>query len=171
MDKDKGPSVVRFVREGEIEMAKNSDLIRQWFEEVWNQGREATIDDLCTKAAVGHGQTPDGSDIVGPDHFRQFWKAFRAAITAIHFEIHQTIEEGEMVIARWTIKMKHTGPFLGIAPTAKPITATGMSMMRFLDGKIVEAWDNWDQLALMAQLGVVSLENLSSPTRPEARIA
>jgi steroid delta-isomerase-like uncharacterized protein len=152
-------------------MARNSDLIRQWFKEVWNQGREATIDDLCSPEAVGHGQTPDGSDIVGPDHFRQFWKAFRAAFTSIHVEIHQTIEEGEMVIARWTIKMQHTGPFLGIAPTAKPITATGMSMMRFVDGKIVEAWDNYDQLALMTQLGAFSLENLSSPARPEARIA
>jgi hypothetical protein len=50
-------------------MATNSELIRRWFEEVWNQGREATIDDLCAKEAVGHGQTPDGSDIVGPEHF------------------------------------------------------------------------------------------------------
>jgi steroid delta-isomerase-like uncharacterized protein len=152
-------------------MARNSDLICQWFEEVWNQGREATIDDLCSLEAVGHGQTPDGSDIVGPDHFREFWKAFRAAFTSIHVEIHQTIEEGEMVIARWTITMKHTGPFLGIAPTANRLTVTGMSMMRFVDGKIVEAWDNYDQLALMTQLGAFSLENLSSPARPEARIA
>jgi steroid delta-isomerase-like uncharacterized protein len=138
-------------------MAKNSDLIRQWFEEVWNQGREQTIDELCAKNAVGHGQTPDGSDLIGPDPFRKFWKAFRAAFTSIHVEIHQTIEEGEMVIARWTITMQHTGSFLGIAPTAKPITATGMSMMRFVDGKIVEAWDNYDQLALMSQLGAFSL--------------
>jgi steroid delta-isomerase-like uncharacterized protein len=149
-------------------MARNSDLIRQWFEEVWNQGREQTIDDLCAKHAVGHGQTPDGSDLVGPDHFREFWKAFRAAFTSIRVEIHQTIEEGEMVIARWTITMQHSGPFLGIAPTAKRITATGMSMMRFVDGKIVEAWDNYDQLALMAQLGAFSLP---SAAESEARIA
>jgi steroid delta-isomerase-like uncharacterized protein len=152
-------------------MARNSDLIRKWFEEVWNQGHEQTIDDLCAKNAVGHGQTPDGTDIVGPDHFREFWKAFRAAFTSIRVEIHQTIEEGEMVIARWTITMKHSGPFLGIGPTSKPVTATGMSMMRFVDGKIVEAWDNYDQLALMTQLGAFSLDRLSSAAKLEARIA
>src|ERR1700692_4805200 len=118
-------------------MPTNSDLIRQWFEQVWNQGHEQTIDDLCAKNAVGHGQTADGSDIVGPDRFREFWQAFRAAFTSFHVEIHQTIEEGEIVIVRWTITMTHSGPFLGIAPTAKPITATGMSMMRFVNGKIV----------------------------------
>jgi len=149
-------------------MARNSDLIRKWFEEVWNQGLETTIDSMCAKNAVGHGQTADGSDLVGPEPFREFWKAFRAAFTSIHIEIHQTIEEGDMVIARWTIKMQHTGPFLGIASTGKSITATGMSMMRFVDGKIVEAWDNYDQLALMAQLGAFSLPSAAAP---EARIA
>jgi len=153
-------------------VAKNSDLIRQWFEEVWNQGREAAIDDLCSLQAIGHGQTPDGSDIVGPDHFRQFWKTFRAAFTSIHVEVRQTIEEGELVMARWTITMQHTGPFLAIAPTAKYVTATGMSMIRFVDGKIVEAWDNYDQLALLAQLGAVSLHQFSAVARPaEAQVA
>ena len=104
-------------------MAKNSELIRQWFEEVWNQGREATIDELCAKEAVGHGQTPDGSDVIGPEHFKQFWHNFRSAFTGIHVEIHQTIEEGELVMARWTLTMEHTGSFLGIEPTRKAITA------------------------------------------------
>ena len=142
-------------------MAKNSELIRRWFEEVWNQEREATIDELCAKEAVGHGQTPDGTDIVGPEHFKEFWRNFRSAFTSIHVEIHRTIEEGEMVLAQWTLTMKHTGPFLGIEPTGKRITAKGMSMQRFVGGKIVEAWDNWDQLAVMTQLGVVSLEKIA----------
>jgi predicted ester cyclase len=33
-----------------------------------------------------------------------------------------------------------------------------MSIQRFVGGKIVEAWDNWDQLGAMAQLGAVSLD-------------
>ena len=153
-------------------MAKNSELIRQWFEEVWSQGREATIDELCAKEAVGHGQTPDGSDVIGPEHFKQFWHNFRSAFTGIHVEIHQTIEECELVMARWTLTMEHTGSFLGIEPTGKAITARGMSVMRFVGGKIVEAWDNWDQLALLTQLGAVSLEKMGSAAKPdEARVA
>jgi steroid delta-isomerase-like uncharacterized protein len=156
----------------EAEMAKNSELIRQWFEEVWNLGREATIDDLCAKQAIGHGQTHDGSDIVGPGHFKQFWRAFRSAFTSVHVEIHRTIEEDDMVIAQWTLTAQHTGQFLGLTPTGKQITATGMSLMHFEDGKIVEAWDNWDQLAVMVQLGAVSLENIApAANATETRVA
>ena len=152
-------------------MAKNSDLIRRWFEEVWNQGREATIDELCSHDAVGHGQTLDGTDIVGPEPFRQFWKNFRSAFTSIHITIERTIEEGEMVLAQWTLTMRHTGPFLGIESTGKQITAKGMSIQRFVDGKILEAWDNWDQLAVMAQLGAVSLDTISAAKPAEERVA
>ena len=153
-------------------MAENSDLIRQWFEEVWNQGREETIDALCATEAVGHGQTLDGSDIVGPAHFKEFWRIFRAAFTSIHVDIHQMIEQGETAMAQWTITMTHTGPFLGIPASGKRITAKGMSIQRFVGGKIVEAWDNWDQLAVMTQLGAVSLDNISSDAKtPAARVA
>lgn len=62
----------------------SGELIRKWFEEVWNKGRESAIDEMCAAEAVGHGQTVDGSDIVGPAHFRNFWEAFRAAFSSIH---------------------------------------------------------------------------------------
>jgi predicted ester cyclase len=142
-------------------MASNSDLMRRWFEEVWNQGREQTIDEMCSQDAVGHGQTHDGSDVVGPESFKHFWRAFRAAFSSIHVTVHQSIAEDELAMLQWTIKMKHTGPFMGIAPTGKQITAKGMSIQRFVGGKIVEAWDNYDQLAIMVQLGAVSLERLT----------
>jgi len=142
-------------------MVDNAALIRGWFEEVWNQGREETIDELCAKEAVGHGQTHDGSDIVGPGPFKEFWRNFRAAFSSIHIDLHQTIEQGDMVMARWSISMTHTGPFLGIAPGGKKVRVTGMSVQRFVGGKIVEAWDNWDQLGLMTQLGVFSLEEMN----------
>jgi predicted ester cyclase len=75
-------------------------------------------------------------------------------------------------MAQWTLSAKHTGSFLGIAPTEKLITATGMSIQRFADGKIVEGWDNWDQLAVLTQLGVVSLDSISSGEKPlDTRVA
>ena len=152
-------------------MATNSDLIRRWFEEVWNQGREETIYEMCSKGAVGHGQTHDGSDIVGPDKFKQFWRAFRGGFTSIHIDLHRTIDQGELAMAQWTLTMTHTGDFLGLQPTGKRIACTGMSLQRFVDGQIVEAWDNWDQLAVMVQLGAVSLKGLGKSTFPEARSA
>jgi steroid delta-isomerase-like uncharacterized protein len=137
-------------------MPTNGELIRRWFEEVWNQGREATIFELCAEHGVGNGQTIDGSPIHGPEHFKQFWSALRAAFSSIHVEIHHTIEQGDLAIAHWTITMTHTGDFMGLPATERKITATGMSLQRFENGQIVEAWDNWDQLGAFAQLGEIS---------------
>ena len=154
-------------------MPKNSDRIRRWFEEVWNQGEESTIDEMCAKHAVGQGQTLDGSSISGPEHFKEFWRAFRAGFDSIHVDIHRTVEEGDLVMAQWTITMTHKGEFLGIRSTGKRVTATGMSLQRYVDGKIVEAWDNWDQLGVMGKLGAISLDKLVGPNSPspEARSA
>ena len=51
---------------------------------------------------------------------------------------------------------------MGMGPSGKRVTTTGMSMQRLADGQIVEAWDNWDQLGAFTQLGVVSL-NVQAP--------
>jgi steroid delta-isomerase-like uncharacterized protein len=136
-------------------MANNSALIRKWFEEVWNQGREATIDQMCHKDAVGIGQAQHGTEIHGPEHFKQLWRTIRDAFSEIHIDILDTIEQEDKVVARWTMIMIHTGPFLGIAPTKKRVNVNGISIQRFADGKIVAGWDNWDQLSLLVQLGAV----------------
>jgi steroid delta-isomerase-like uncharacterized protein len=136
-------------------MAQNTTLIRKWFDEVWNQGREETIDAMCAKDAIGYGQAQHGADIHGPEHFKQFWRGFRSAFSNIRVEIHDTIEQDDRVVARWTMAMTHTGAFLGIAPSNKSVSVNGISIQRFVDGQIVAGWDNWDQLSLLVQLGAV----------------
>ena len=136
-------------------MGENADLIHKWFEDVWNQGREATIDEMCAPNAIGYGQVQHGAAINGPEHFKQFWRAFRAAFSNIHIDIHDTVEQGDRVVIRWTMAMAHSGPFLGIPPTGKQVSVDGISIQRFAKGKIVEAWDKWDQLSLLVQLGAV----------------
>jgi len=58
-------------------------------------------------------------------------------------------------MARWTATLTHSGTFLGIPSTGKRVRVNGMSVQRFVGGKIVEDWDNWDQLSLLVQLGAV----------------
>jgi steroid delta-isomerase-like uncharacterized protein len=142
-------------------MPTNGELIQRWFEEVWNLGREATIDELCAKHGVGRGQTIDGSPIQGPENFKIFWKALRAAFSSIHVEAHRVVEHGDLAMLQWTITMTHSGDFMGIPATGKKVTATGMSLQRYENGKIVEAWDNWDQLGALAQMAGQSREQMA----------
>jgi predicted ester cyclase len=68
-------------------------------------------------------------------------------------QIHDTIEQGDKVVARWSATMTHTGQFLDTPPTGRDVSVNGISIQRFVGGKIVEGWDNWDQLGLLVQLG------------------
>ena len=40
-------------------------IIHRWFDEVWNQGREETVDELLAPKAIVHG-LGEGNDVVGP---------------------------------------------------------------------------------------------------------
>jgi steroid delta-isomerase-like uncharacterized protein len=152
-------------------MPTEGELIRRWFEEVWNQGREATIDELVAKHGVAKGQTIDGSTINGPEHFKAFWNALRSAFNSIHVELHRVIEQRDLAFAQWTITMTHSGDFMGISATGKEVSATGMSLQRYENGQIVEGWDSWDQLGAFAQLAGRSREDFALKTIAKGEVA
>jgi SnoaL-like polyketide cyclase len=45
------------------------------------------------------------------------------------------------------------GQLEGLAPTGARVSVTGISTDRWKDGKVVEAWTEWDNLGLARQLG------------------
>ena len=63
--------------------------------------------------------------------------------------------ERERVVTRYRIEGTHLGPIMGIAATGKHGTITGIDIYRITDGKIEEAWSNWDTLRLLQQMGVI----------------
>jgi len=147
---------------------ENSALIRRWFEEVWNNGRMEAIDEMASPDAIGHGQAQHDTDI-GLKEFRAFAADLRRAFPDFKVTIDHVIEQGDKVAARWTTRMTHKGEFLGFAPTGKKVTITGTSMQRIANGKIVEGWDNWDQLGLLVQIGAVPAAHFVKPV--ESRTA
>src|SRR5258708_36564404 len=52
------------------EAQANKDLARRWFEEVWNQGRESTIDELFHPQGKAYGFPDPGSILIGPEGFK-----------------------------------------------------------------------------------------------------
>jgi steroid delta-isomerase-like uncharacterized protein len=139
----------------------NAEFIRHWFEEVWNKGRMDAIDEMASADAVGHGQAEHAVDL-GLVEFKHFVRSLRIAFPDIHVTIHDTLAQGDRVVARWSANMTHTGPFLGISATGRKATVTGISIQRIVGGKIVEGWDNWDQLGLLVQIGAAPAVQFAS---------
>jgi steroid delta-isomerase-like uncharacterized protein len=141
---------------------ENSALIHRWFEEVWNKGNMDAIEEMASPNVIGHGQAQHDTDI-GLKEFRTFAVGLRTAFPDFKVTIDQVIEQGDKVVARWTTTMTHKGEFLGFAPTGKKVTVTGTTIQRISDGKIVEGWDNWDQLGLLVQIGAVNAAHFVAP--------
>jgi len=127
---------------------------KRWFEEVWNQGREQTIDELLDYDVKGHGLVgADGIEVNGREAFRVFWKAFRSAFSDIHIDVEDTVTEGDLGVARFVVTGTHTGEGIGVPPKGRPVMFTGMTMVRVKDGRIVESWNNIDFAAMFRQIG------------------
>jgi predicted ester cyclase len=61
-------------------------------------------------------------------------------------------------VTRWTMRGTHQGEFRGLAPSGKRITVIGIGIFRFSEeGKVVESWDNVDQLGMIQRLGAIPL--------------
>ena len=133
----------------------NIQLFKRWFEEVWNQRRTTTITELFAPNGVSHGVDENGADLIGPAAFIPFYERFLGAFPDMKLKIEDAIADGDKVLIRWSATMRHTGDSLGIAATNKPVAIGGMSLARIANGQLVEAWDQWDKLAMLQQIGAV----------------
>ena len=92
----------------------------------------------------------------GLDEFRRNWQLpLRAAFTGREYKTEQFVAEGEWASCFGHIEATHSGEFMGIPPTGKQATVSGIDMIRIRDGKVVEHWVQMDQVGLMQQLGLM----------------
>jgi len=82
-------------------MALRADeVIRAWFEQLWNEKREETIARLLAPHAQVHGlPTLDHQPIRGPEEFKRFYRAFRDTFPDVRVTVERTVAEGNMVAA------------------------------------------------------------------------
>jgi steroid delta-isomerase-like uncharacterized protein len=132
-------------------------LVHEWFEEVWNQRNQQTIDRLLAPDAIVHGIVDEqGRELVGPQAFRQFHQRFLNAFPDARVEVLDAVADGDTLAARCVVRGKHLGDGMGFKATQKSVEFTGMCFARVQDGRIVEAWNNFDFLAMHTQLGTLA---------------
>jgi len=133
---------------------QNKAVVRRTFEELWNKGNLQLANELFSPNYAHHDpSTPDVGR--GPESEKKRATLYRNAFPDLRLTVEDLVAEGETVVARWSCHGTHKGELDGIAPTGKQITITGVTIVRFENGKMVEGWVNWDALGMMQQLGVV----------------
>jgi steroid delta-isomerase-like uncharacterized protein len=134
-----------------MSIEENKANVRRGFEAV-NQKKLAVFDELLTPDIVVHTASTTNQ---GLEAYKQVLSMYMTAFPDLHFTIEDMIADGDTVVVRYTTRGTHQGNFMGIPPTGKQVSVTGMFIDRIVNGKAVEQWINGDDLGLLQQLGVV----------------
>lgn len=134
----------------------NKAVIKRFFEEAINGRRLEVLDEIVAPGFQGSKLEIEGT-FSTREQLKQGLTMVLGAFPDYHQVIHDWICAGDRVVARWTTRGTHLGPYNGIAPTGKVILEHGIDIFRVVDGQIVEHWVELDLLGIMRQMGVVSI--------------
>jgi steroid delta-isomerase-like uncharacterized protein len=132
-----------------------SDIGRK-VEQFWNNGNPALINQLFAPNYQHHD--PHNPEVYDLETYTRWLTALRAAFPDLRMHIDDIITEGNKVVLRWTIRGTHTGEYMGLLPTGQKMTLSGINVYYVADGKITEAWFNYDSVGMMGQLGGLSVQ-------------
>lgn len=118
-----------------------------------NKGNVGIMDEVYAPNLTYHGT----GQMAGADResFKQFMGAILAAFPDSHMTIDELLADGDKVIYRMTYTGTHKGELMGIPATDKAVRVRTIGIARVSGGKIVEEWENMDEMGIMQQLGLV----------------
>ena len=122
--------------------------------DVWSSGQLERLDELVAPDVVHHDPyDPNGAEgLVG---MKRTIQANRSAFPDMQLTVEDQIAEADKVVTRWRGEMTHSGDLAGVPPTGRRVAINGITIDRFEDGKIVEAWRSMDMLRLLQGIGAL----------------
>ncbi len=128
--------------------------IRAALQNIWNAQLLGDCKLLYASNAVLHASARP--DIDGIENINRFYFDVLGSIPDARLSVAYTCSNamlaGDYVAAHWTLAGHHTGGTLWGEPSAAPLLILGESHYRFRDGKVVEEWLVFDELAVLTQI-------------------
>ncbi len=132
---------------------QNKTIVRRFYESL-GANDQAALNELLSADLVAH--MPGMPGPLSRELMLQGASMFSAAFSDQHYTAEDQIADGDKVATRTTWQAIHSaGDFQGVPPTGKRVAASGISIERIQDGKIVERWLSYDQIGMMQQLGLI----------------
>ena len=137
--------------QAEVE-AQNKKIAVLEIEKLWNEGNLDVADQVYAPNQILHFRGEKYP--FGPEDAKKVVSAWRKAFPDFKFKIEDMVAEGDKIAVRYTFSGTHQEKFWGIAPTGNKINVTQMNIISFKNGKMVEAWEDYDEYGLKTQLGM-----------------
>lgn len=123
------------------------------FEEVFNQGNLAVVDDVFAPEYVTHIARNGAPN--GPQGVKWWIAMLRTAFPDLHCLLEDEIRVGDRIATHWVMHGTQMGMYLGNLPTGRRVEIQGLSFARLENGRIIEDWTLIDQLSILQQLGLI----------------
>lgn len=143
-----------------------TELARTLIADLYGKGETELIAQLCTDDYVGHDPM---TGVIDRRSLRSDVHAYRRGFPDLRFEILDTVESNEKVSVRWRAAGTHRGEFMGFLPSQRRASFEGITLVRFEQGRIAEAWVHYDALGMMQQLGMAERALPPSAAHREGR--
>lgn len=127
----------------------NKETVRKLYEELLNKRKLDALKDIISDDYAGF---PGKKGVAG---FEAPILQLIQAFPDIQWKILEQIGEDDKVMVKWEIEGTHINQFQYVAPTGKKVKGTGMGILEFREGKIVNTQVLTDRLGFLQELGVL----------------
>ena len=140
----------------------NKAVVVRWFTDFWGETCDlSVVDDIAAPDMLLKYSLHEPRR--GRDDIKAFMTDFRAAFPDLNFwATADLIAEGDYVVGQWEGGGTHTGPAFGDflagslpAATNRTMRFTGTTVLKVVDGRIVEEIGLDDGVAALTQLGLI----------------
>jgi predicted ester cyclase len=131
----------------------NKEVVRA-VAQAMNEGRYDDLGLYIAESYHRHCQATPDAVVETLDDFKNLMKMYAGAFPDGRVEIYELIAEGDMVAVIGTYKGTHTAPMGSYPATGRVVDSEFAGYHRLENGKIVETWVTWDNLAMFHQLGL-----------------
>lgn len=128
----------------------NKDLVKLYYEELWNKKNKDYINILFDDNISFYGSL--GISANGKKEFEEYMDMIQSAIPALFHSIIDIVVDEENIAVRALYTGKHTGKLLSYEATNNKISYNGATFFKFNAGKIKSIWVLGDLNTLNKQL-------------------
>jgi steroid delta-isomerase-like uncharacterized protein len=133
-------------------MSEENKAIARQFLRMFELGDASVVDAIIATDYYNH-DAPDPA--IGNAGIKAIVMSFKSAMPDARANVEFQVADGDKVVSRYTWSGTHEGEFQGVPATGNQVSWTATATFRIAEGKIREAWLNWDQWGLMQQFGAI----------------
>jgi predicted ester cyclase len=126
------------------------ELVRRLHAALLDTRDADVVEDFFAPGFVSHNNPPGFPP--GVEGVKRFFTMFRDAFPDVSVEIDEMVVEDDRVAVATTFSGTHEGELMGVAPTGRHVSVTGIDIVRVSGGRIVEHRGLTDIVGLMRQL-------------------